>query len=155
MNVLYTGVTKAVDWVRASYMAHYLTTRGFSPAVIFLSKPCRSLFRVKLRSIYFEKTTFVFESIARFSTFVIERQDWHKEPVNFNFGMLVLAFQLTLAAVEICILYNFQQTLVKHLKFEEIKATREMAFLFWTQKQRAAVLFYSTRWRYLRGRSLV
>ena len=36
--------------------------------------------------------------------------------------MLAIAFQLTLAAVEICILYNFQQSLVKRLKFEEIKA---------------------------------
>ena len=121
-------------------MGHYLTTQGFSAAVLFLSKQCHSLFRVKLRSIYFKKT-FVFDSIACFSTFLIKRQDWRKEPVNFNFGMPVIAFQLTLAAVVICMIYNFQQSLVKHLKFEEIKATREMAFLSWTQKQTAAVLF--------------
>ena len=128
---------------------------GIYPAVLFLSKQCHSLFRVKLRSIYFHKKTFVFLKHCMFSTFLIKCQDWHREPVNFNFGMLVIAFQLTLAAVEICILYDFQQSLVKHLKFEEIKATGEMAFLFWTQKQRTAVLFYSTRWRYLRGRPLV
>ena len=62
-----------------------------------------------------------------FRLLLIKRQDWHKELVTFYFGMPEITFQLTLAAVEYASsIYNFQQSFVKHLKFEEIKATMSL-----------------------------
>ena len=81
-----------------------------------------------LRSIYLGKNRLFLRGLhACFPIFLIKRQNWRKEPVTFNFGMLVATFQLTLAAVEY---YNFQQSFANIWCLKKTKRP----FLFWTQK---------------------